>query len=199
MSSAGGRNRIYRTLEEMVSPEHTALIAWDVQRALVGMAFNRDEFLANMNRLIEAARGAGVPVIYTMIDPLPPRFASPVQAALGRSWGNVDRSMFELALQPRGDEVVVRKNTASAFVGTNVELMLRNAGIDTVVIGGISTEYGVESTARDGVNRGFYMVVAGDASSSSDRAAHERSLENMRRLGLIVVARTDEIVRAWRR
>ena len=66
-----------------------------------------------------------------------------------------------------------------------------------MVIAGISTEYGVESSARDSVNRGFYTVVVSDSSSSSDKAAHERSLENMKRLGLINEATTKEIISAW--
>lgn len=190
--------RIYKSLSEIVAPDHTALVVWDVQRILVNMIFNRDEFMQKINALISAARDAKVPVFYTMIDPLPPAFASPVQAALGRSWQVQDRSLFELAVKPAEGEYVIKKNTASLFIGTNVELMFRNAGIDTFVIGGISTEYGVESSARDGVNRGFYAVVASDASSSSDKQAHERSLENMKRLGLIVEATVDEIIRAWR-
>lgn len=190
--------RVYKTLNEIVAPDHTALVVWDVQKMLVNMTFNREEFMQKINSLIAAARGARVPVFYTMIDPLPPAFASPAQVALGRAWQVQDRSLFELAVQPAEGEYVVRKNTASLFIGTNVELMFRNAGIDTFVIGGISTEYGVESTARDGVNRGFYVVVATDASSSSDRQAHERSLENMKRLGLIVEATVDEIAKAWK-
>jgi len=189
--------RIYKTLKEIVAPDHTALIVWDVQKMLVNFIFNKEEFLININSLIEGARKARLPIFYTMIDPLPPAFQSPVSLALGRSFNVQDKSMFELAVNPKEGEMVVKKNTASVFIGTNVELMLRNAGIDTIVIGGISTEYGVESTARDAANRGFYPVVVTDASSSSDRVAHERSLENMKRLGLIVETTTKEVIEAW--
>ncbi len=190
-------SRIYKTLKEIVAPDHTALIVWDVQNMLVNFTFNKEEFLKNMNSLIEGARKSRLPVFFTMIDPLPPAFQSPASLALGRSFNVQDKSMFELAIRPKEGEIVVKKNTASVFIGTNVELMLRNAGIDTIVIGGISTEYGVESTARDAANRGFYPVVVTDASSSSDKAAHERSLENMKRLGLITEATTADIIAAW--
>ena len=70
--------------------------------------------------------------------------------------------------------------------------MARNAGIETLIIAGIATEVGVESTARDSSNRGFYTVVASDASSSSDKEAHERSTANMKKL--FDVLTTDEII-----
>ncbi|MGC8558474.1 MAG: isochorismatase family cysteine hydrolase [Nitrososphaeria archaeon] len=189
--------RIYKNLKEIVAPDHTALVVWDVQKMLVNMVFNRDEFLRNINDLVEGARSVRIPIFFTMIDPLPPAFQSPASLAMGRSFNVQDKSAFELALRPLEGEIVVRKNTASVFIGTNVELMFRNAGIDTMVIAGISTEYGVESSARDSVNRGFYTVVVSDSSSSSDKAAHERSLENMKRLGLINEATTKEIISAW--
>ncbi|MGC8661786.1 MAG: cysteine hydrolase family protein [Nitrososphaeria archaeon] len=190
-------SRIYRGLKEIVALGHTALIVWDVQKMLVNVIFNREEFLKNINDLIEGARRVRLPIFFTMIDPLPPAFQSPASLSMGRTFNVQDKSAFELALKPLEGEIVVRKNTASVFVGTNVELMLRNAGIDTVIIAGISTEIGVESTARDAANRGFYPVVVSDASSSSDKAAHERSLENMKRLGLVTEATTREIISAW--
>ncbi|MEM0123757.1 MAG: isochorismatase family cysteine hydrolase, partial [Conexivisphaerales archaeon] len=176
---------------------HTALIVWDVQKMLVSVIFNREEFLKNINDLIEAARAVRLPIFFTMIDPLPPAFQSPASLSMGRTFNVQDRSAFELAIKPMDGEIIVKKNTASAFIGTNVELMLRNAGIDTIIIAGISTEIGVESTARDASNRGFYPVVAVDSCSSSDKTSHERSLENMKRLGQIIEATTKDIVSAW--
>ncbi|MDG6927801.1 MAG: cysteine hydrolase [Nitrososphaerota archaeon] len=190
-------SRIYKGLKEIVAPGHTALIVWDVQKMLVNVTFNREEFLKNINDLIEGARRVRLPVFFTMIDPLPPAFQSPASLSMGRTFNVQDRSAFELALKPLDGEIVVKKNTASLFIGTNVELMLRNAGIDTIIIAGISTEIGVESSARDAANRGFYPVVVSDSSSSSDKAAHERSLENMKRLGVVTEATTKDIISAW--
>ncbi|MEM0159840.1 MAG: isochorismatase family cysteine hydrolase [Candidatus Micrarchaeaceae archaeon] len=191
--------RIYSSLEDVVDPSHTALIVWDVQNMLVDRIFNKEEFMSNLNRLISAARSADTPIFYTKITPLPERFESKARLASMRNWGSMgnDKSMFELAVQPTGNEVVLNKNTASIFVGTNFELMARNAGIETLVFTGIATEIGVESSARDALNRGFYAVVAKDAVSSGDKEAHERSLANMQKL--LLLASSKDIADIWLR
>ena len=58
---------------------------------------------------------------------------------------------------------MITKHTASIFIGTDFERMVRNAGITTIVFTGIATELGVESSARDALNRDFYSVVVSDA------------------------------------
>jgi|GEM_PF-1810677 len=80
---------------------------------------------------------------------------------------------------------------ASIVVGTNFVLLLRNAGITTVVILGIATEIGVESTARDAINRGFFPVVITDAVSIYNQEAHLRSLENMK--SMMIILTTEEL------
>ena len=60
--------------------------------------------------------------------------------------------------------------------------MRRNAGIITVIFTGIATEYGIESSARDAFNRGFYSVVVSDCVSSPDRNGHNRSIEKIKNL-----------------
>ncbi|MEM3781726.1 MAG: isochorismatase family cysteine hydrolase [Candidatus Micrarchaeaceae archaeon] len=188
---------VYSTLKEIVSPEHTALIVWDVQKMLVERIFNKEEFMGTLQSLVESARRAAIPIFFTKITPLPERFESGARRAMARNWGSManDASAFELAIQPKEGEIVINKNTASVFVGTNFELMARNAGIEAVVLTGIATEIGVESTARDALNRGFYAVVAKDAVSSGDKEAHERSLANMQRL--LTLAASEELMNAW--
>ena len=73
--------------------------------------------------------------------------------------------------------------------------MVRNAGITTIIFTGIATELGVESSARDALNRDFYPVIVSDTVSSSDRDAHTRSLQNMERF--LTVASTNELMDIW--
>ena len=87
--------------------------------------------------------------------------------------------------------MVIIKGTASIFIDTGFERMLRNAGIITVVFTGITTEGGVESSARDAFNRGFYSVVVSNCVSSPSKDGHERSLENMK--NLITVINSKEL------
>jgi nicotinamidase-related amidase len=73
--------------------------------------------------------------------------------------------------------------------------MLRNAGIITIVFTGIATEFGVESSARDAFNRGFYSVVVSDCVSSPFKDGHDRSLENMK--NLITIINSKEVENVW--
>ena len=61
---------------------------------------------------------------------------------------------MDFAIKPKQDEIIINKHTASIFIDTGFECILRNAGIITVVFTGIATEFGVESIARDAFNRG---------------------------------------------
>lgn len=177
-------------------PEKTALVVWDVQRALVERIFNQEEFLGNVNRLIEAAHRKHIPVFLSKITPLPDRFESGPRKALyrKRKFAFTPEDL-ELAIPPAQDDVVVPKNTASIFVGTNFELMVRNAGITTLVFTGIATEMGIESSGRDAHNRGFFAIIARDGVSSFSKEGHERSLQNME--NLLTLMTTGEILKMW--
>lgn len=190
--------KVYTEINEIINPEHTALIIWDVQKMLVNKIYNKEEFLKNINKLIETARGKGIPLFFTKITPLPKEFEAPARkyssSKMKFNLSQLSKEMFDLAIEPKENEIILNKNTASIFIGTNFELMCRNAGIETLIISGIATEIGVESTARDAANRGFYVVVDSDASSSSDKEAHERSLQNMKKLFDVVP--TKDIIKA---
>ena len=66
---------------------------------------------------------------------------------------------MDFTIKPKQDEIVINEHTASIFIDTGFERMLRSAGIITIVFTGIATEFGVESSARDAFNRRFYSVV----------------------------------------
>ena len=102
-----------------------------------------------------------------------------------------------LAIQKHEDEILIAKHTASIFIGTDFERMIRNAGIITVAVSDIATELGVEYSARDALNRDFYPVIVSDAVSSLDKDAHIRSLQNLQRF--LTVVSTNELVNIWSR
>jgi len=184
--------------KQIGDPSRTALIIWDVQRMLVNGIFNKEEFLRNTMSLVDQARKHRVPIFFTKITPLPERFESPVRRLLAKQRMRkfqLTAEGLELAIEPGEGDIVIHKNTASIFIGTNFEMMLRNAGIDTIVFTGIATEFGIESSGRDASNRGFYPLIAEDAVSSSDREAHERSLRNMQKL--LFVFPSKEICEMW--
>jgi nicotinamidase-related amidase len=189
---------LYESLREIVEPDHSCLVVWDVQNGLVDRIFNKEEFMINLKNLIERLSGR-MPIVYTLITPMRRDFTSswsyfsmmrrfnvddinklpPFMAV-----GSKEREIPEM-IQPKQDDIVLEKSTASIFIGTNFEYMMRNHNINTLLFTGIATEFGVESSARDASCRGFYPVVVSDCVSSSDRDAHDRSLKTMAKLFIV--------------
>jgi nicotinamidase-related amidase len=189
---------IYENLREIVGPDHSCLVVWDVQNRLVDGIFNKQEFMVGLENLIEKCR-AKMPVVYTMITPAPRPFASSWNLySMMRRFnvkdikdlppfmppGSKEREIPK-AVEPREGDVVIEKPTASIFIGTNFENLMRSRGINTLIFTGIATEMGVETSARDASNRGFYPVVVSDCVSSMDKEAHERSLRNLARIAIV--------------
>jgi nicotinamidase-related amidase len=199
---------IYSTIQEIVDPAHTALVVWDVQKMLVDFIFNKEEFMNNINLLIESARRTNVPIFYTSVEMLPTKYESSARlytfnklfAKMQQQQQRPQQSRSEnMDLSPAVDrkegEMVITKHTASIFIGTDFERMVRNAGITTIIFTGIATEFGVESSARDALNRDFYSLIVSDAVSSSDKDAHTRSLQNME--NFLTVVSINEIMDIW--
>ena len=191
----------YNTTEEILDPSHTALVVWDVIYAFTKMIFNKEEFSMKLNSIVESARKSDIPIFFTSNQMLSRRFeSSAIIYTLGklgfdRLFQQLTTEDIEFTIKPKQDEMVITKHTASIFIDTGFERMLRNSGIITVVFTGIATEFGVESSARDAFNRGFYSVVVSDCVSSPYKEGHERSLENMK--NLITIMNSKEIENVW--
>lgn len=186
-------------LKEILNPAKTALLVWDVQNMLVRSIFNPETFLTNSNSLISRARELKVPVIFSKITPLPEKFESASRKYFFRkrlSSLNLTSDGLDLTIEPTGSDIVMPKNTASIFIGTHFEQMMRNAGITTILILGIATEIGVESSGRDASNRGFFPVIITDAVSSYNEEAHYRSLENLK--NMMILLKTEELMAIWK-
>jgi nicotinamidase-related amidase len=197
---------IYDNLKEIVDPGHSCLIVWDVQIGLVDRIFNREEFIGKLKALIEGLRDK-MPIVYTLITPAPKEFQSSwyLYTMMRRfnvkevdklpnfmSPGSKEREIPE-AVQPEDGDIILDKPTASIFIGTNFEYLMRNRGITTLIFTGIATEFGIESSVRDASNRGFYPVVVSDCVSSMDKDAHERSLKNLEKI--VIVRNSSEILK----
>jgi nicotinamidase-related amidase len=206
MIKANGIN-IYEELAEIVDPKHSCLVVWDVQVGLVNRIFNKEEFIGSLKGLVEGLR-TKMPIVYTLITPPPMEFRSAwsIYSMMRRfnvreisklpnfmAPGSKERDIPE-AVKPAEGDVLLDKPTASIFIGTNFENMMRSRDITTLIFSGIATEFGVESSARDASNRGFYPVVVSDCVSSMDREAHERSLKNMEKLA--IVKHSSEILKS---
>ncbi len=202
-------SKIYGSLREILDPEHTILVIWDVQNALVDSTFNKDEFLQSLKLLLQAARSNKVPVIYTKITPLPRYYESSWRIYMRMKRFGVDdpgrllpfmeigspESEIYGEVSPRDSDVILNKHTPSIFIGTHFEHMMRNRGINTILFSGISTEIGIDSSARDSSNRGFYTIVVEDCVSSSDREMHEAALKTLRRVCIVIPS--TEVMNQW--
>lgn len=186
-------------LKTIVAPDKTMLLMWDVQNMLVDKVYNKTEFLVHNNEVLSKAREKQIPVSFSKITPLPQQFESPARKYFGAKRLAALKPTpegFALAIEPKTGEIVIPKNTASIFIGTNFELLMRNAGLTTIVFTGIATEIGVESSARDALNRGFFPVIVTDAVSSYDQEAHHRSLTNMK--SMMILLTTQELLDLWK-
>jgi nicotinamidase-related amidase len=190
----------FSTLKEIVDPEHTCLVVWDVQNALVNAIFNREQFLKSLKALITSARKNSVLIVYTKITPLPLAVDSPWRIytmmkrfgvddpAKLRPWlvpGSPEAEIPD-EVKPAENDLVINKHTASVFIGTHFKYLMMNRGIKTILFAGISTEIGIASSARDASNRGFYPLVLSDCVSSSDKDMHEMALKVLPRVCLVM-------------
>ncbi|HZD36474.1 MAG TPA: isochorismatase family cysteine hydrolase [Nitrososphaeraceae archaeon] len=200
-----GDKIVYNTIDEILEPKHTALVVWDVINGFTRMIFNKEEFSRNLNSVIELARRSNVPIFFTTNQMLSKRFESSSNiyalSKLGfdRLFEQLTFEDMNFTIRPRYEqnEIVISKHTASIFIDTGFERMLKNARISTVVFTGIATEFGIESSARDAFNRGFYPVVISDCVSSPSKEGHKRSIENMK--NLITVITSKEVGNIWSR
>jgi nicotinamidase-related amidase len=95
-------------------------------------------------------------------------------------------SEFPSGLMQTGD-LQITKRQWGAFHGTELDLQLRRRGIRTIVLGGVATHIGVESTARQAYERGYELLIVKDATTSSDAEAHAMSMKHiMPRLARVV-------------
>ena len=199
-----GNKIVHNTVKEILDPSHTTLVVWDVINGFTRMIFNKEEFCKNLNSVIELARRSNVPIFFTTNQTLARRFQSSSNiytlSKLGfdHLFEQLTVKDMNFTIKPRHgqNEIVISKHTASIFIDTGFERMLKNAGISTVVFTGIATEFGIESSARDAFNRGFYPVVISDCASSPNEGGHYRSIENMRNT-LITVINSKEIENIW--
>ena len=201
-----GDKVVYTTLDELVATRHTALVVVDMQHDFCrpGGAFDAlgidlsmyPPMIPRLVRLIDGARSAGVMVIYVQMTVLlGQRSESPAQLRFNMrlhsgAHGPAAPLLYTIEgsaghaiipeVAPHTGDLIVRKYRSSAFWGTNLDMLLRSNGVETVVVSGCTTEGCVESTARDALFNDYYVVIPEDCVASDDRRQHEASLLLMR-------------------
>lgn len=200
-------------LKHALAPARAALIVIDMQNdfcapgGYIDRVMGKDVSAAALicpalERLIESARTAGVPVIWIGADYTPDRIPASMQRKLKArgitaiccepgSWG---ADWF--CVRPGTDEPVIIKHNYSGFAGTQLGSLLYGLGVTTLVFGGVQTQVCVESTVREAHALGYTAVVARDAVGSHSPKLHEASLMNMEFLFGEVLP-VDDITSVW--
>jgi ureidoacrylate peracid hydrolase len=213
---------LLRTLEQKVDPAHTAVVTVDVQNDF----FHNDGYLGKLGaplrliqdmaprltQFLDVARERGLRVIH-VISWHDEQYASPVVTeqklrhghpmelngrtlkdapyCLRGTWG---ADFYAIDARP-GEEIVI-KHRYGSFTGTNLDLLLRSQGIQTVILTGAATNVCVESTAREVYMHDYYLVFVSDCTATTSQEAHDYTLKMIDTyFGQVVAA--DEIMKAW--
>jgi nicotinamidase-related amidase len=156
----------------------TALIIVDLQNGLAGSAFIHpiEEVVTCACDLMTAFRRRALPIVLVNVDGTAPgRTERPRHAGqFPDGWTDF---LPQLGRQP--DDIVVTKRTWGAFTRTGLEIQLKTRGVTQVVIAGVATGTGVESTARQAYEAGFHVTLAIDAMTDARPNAHDYSITNV--------------------
>ena len=173
----------------------TALLAMDFQNDIVhkngalkdfGFAamVQQNDVLARTGQLLEAARSSGVKVIHIVVRFRQGYQERPANGGLFRgcieanaliegTWG----AEIHEALAPQDGEPLVTKRAVSAFYGSDLDALLATGGINTMLLCGVATNFVIEGTARDAVDRGYNVMIVGDCCASMSQESHDAALK----------------------
>lgn len=186
-----------------LNPKKAALVVIDLQKGVVdnikGKPYDNETVINNSVKLAKAFRekGAFVSLVHVDFhdgkDALKPITDSPTQATGERP---KDYSEIIPELGPEESDHIVTKHQWGAFFGTDLDVQLRRRGIDTIVLTGIATNIGVETTAREAFQRNYQQVFAIDAMNAITQEEHDFTEKYMfPKMGRIRT--TEEILTAW--
>ena len=151
--------------------------------------------IPNMRRIQNAARKAGVEVMYTTIESLTrdgrDRSLDYKITGFNVPKGSWDGKVIDQIL-PGEDEIVLPKSSSSVFVSTHIDYVLRNLGVKQLVISGLITDQCVESAVRDACDLGYLVTQITDACLTYSQARQDNSIYTIR--GYCRQITTEELV-----
>lgn len=198
-----------------IAPSRTAVLVIDIQVDFASPDGALGQYVdmtavqpavAAAERLVDAARGARVPVIFVGLFTTPETDSPSWKERMRRRGGDPDN---ESALCREGEvgsdfhgpkplpgEAVVKKARYSGFGGTDLDARLKALGVDTLVVAGLTTECCVDSTVRDAFSLDYHVFVAADACAAYEADIHAASLKVMD-LNSAILTDTAAIAHAW--
>jgi ureidoacrylate peracid hydrolase len=191
--------------EVPIDPAHAALLITDLQNYCAGKArqseyFRRsihDTVLPNVRRLQSACRAAGIEVVYSVIEDMT-RDGRDHSLNYKTSDIDVRRGSWDAQvldeIAPLVDEMIFRKTLSNVFVSTNIDYVLRNLGVRSLVVAGIMTDQCVESAVRDACELGYLVTLVTDPPPSTAPSA-----TSTRRLVSAAIAASAALGKCWPR
>ncbi|MGV0714212.1 cysteine hydrolase [Mycolicibacterium sp. XJ662] len=201
-------------LLDLLDPATTALVTQECQGGVIGPQAGlpmlaeeaRREAIPNIATLLDAARAVGVTVVHCLIEKRPDNRGSNTNARLfmaGKSFaadltpGSPGASVLPELRQAPSDIVLTRLHGVGPMTGTDLDSVLRNLNIKTIVGVGVSVNIAITNFVMDAVNRSYQFVLPRDAVSGYPREYAESVIDTTLAL-LATVTTTDEVVQAWK-
>jgi nicotinamidase-related amidase len=208
---------VLESIEEIVNPKHSAFLVVDIQNDNAGVdgsmaKAGRDvtfirSLLPNIQAALAAARQLNMMVVFLRNTRSKDgsHEAGPVQRARLKSAHSLGLEFYETEgtwghevlaeLAPRPSERQIIKYRPSGFVGTPLDLILRNRGIKSVIVVGLVTESCVEGTVRDAYQLGYYPVILSDGVGSPRQELHKAAMAIMK--AKYDVISSEQLLKLW--
>jgi nicotinamidase-related amidase len=200
-------------LASLLSPAHTALVTQEIQRGVIGdlsalpeLAKEGQRVLPQIARLVGAARVRGVRVIHCIAVRRGDGLGANTNARIFQYMAKAEPKLIpgspaaeivpEVAVAP-SDLVLPRIHGLSPFQGTELDFVLRNEGVRTIVGVGVSVNVAITNLAFDAVNAGYQVVLPTDAIAGTPREYAEQVFQHTLR-NVATLASTDDVLAAWR-
>jgi len=202
-------------LADLVAPAHTAVVTSEIQRGVIGdssalpelaAAYRDSGALANTVELVRAARAAGVRIVHATAHHRGDRlggnknarlFAAMKRSSIGMLPGTPATEVVpEVGVEP-SDLVLPRIQGLGPMAGTELDPVLRNMGVSTVIAVGVSVNIAIQNLAFDAVNNGYQVVIPRDAVAGVPADYAEAVLDNTLSL-VATVTTTADLVRVWK-
>ncbi|HEX9534988.1 MAG TPA: isochorismatase family cysteine hydrolase [Stellaceae bacterium] len=178
--------------EVPIDPAHAALLIIDVQNYCAGLKSGnteyfrrslRDAVLPNIRRLQTACRSGGIEVMYSVIENMTrdgrDRSLDYKISGIDVPRGSWDSHVLD-EIAPLDDEMIFRKTSSNVLISTNLDYVLRNLGVRSLIVAGLMTDQCVESAVRDACDLGYLVTLATDACTTTSAERHEQSLTGVR-------------------
>jgi nicotinamidase-related amidase len=201
-------------LADLAAPEHTAIVTQECQGAVMGPNAGlavlateaRREALPNIVRLLPAARAAGLRIVHCLVQRRPDGLGANRNARIfggGRTDVDITEGSEGAALLPElgpepTDMVLRRWHGVGPMGGTDLDAILRNLGVSTIVAVGVSLNIAIPNLVMDAVNAAYHVVLPRDAVAGFPAWYGNAVIDNTLSL-LATVTTTDDLLEAWKR